>query len=94
MFVIPGADIRGNGHPKGGCMDEKSISIRIGGIRINDQRCKRAKCVFPQPTIRFDLRGPRLVAVWSWPDVQVLNVPNGVRVKLVPALMLVPISCN
>ncbi len=94
MFVIPGADIRGNGHPKGGCMDEKSISIRTGKIRINDQRCKRTDCLFPQPTIRFDLHGRRVVASWSWPDVQVVNGANGVRVTLVPALMLVPISCN
>ncbi len=75
-------------------MDENPISIRTGGGRINDQRCKRADCVFPQPTIRFDLGGRRVVAAWSWPDVQVLNVPNGVRVTVMPALMLVPISCN
>lgn len=75
-------------------MDDKLISIRTGRVRVNDQRCKRAACVFPQPTLRFDVDNRRTVTAWSWPGVQVVNVPNGVRVKLVPTMLLVPMSCN
>lgn len=75
-------------------MDETSISIRTAGVRVNDQRCKRPDCVFPQPTIRFDLHGRPLVAAWSWTDVQVVTLPTGLRIRVVPALMLVAISCN
>jgi len=75
-------------------MGKRRISIRTGASRRTDQRCKRANCVFPDPTIRFDLEGHRVVAVWSWVGVGVLSVPNGVKIEVVPTMRLVPLSYN
>jgi hypothetical protein len=76
-------------------MDDKAISIRSGGLAgAGDRRCRRPSCVFPAPTIRFDFDRGRMVAVWSWVDVRVADVPLGVRIKMLPALRLVFISCN
>jgi hypothetical protein len=75
-------------------VNDKPISIRYGGSRLGDQRCKRIDCIFPQPTVRFDLEGRRIVAAWSWLGVRVVNASNGVRVKVVPTLLLVPLSCS
>jgi hypothetical protein len=60
-----------------------------------DRRCKRTKCLFPDPTVRFDLTGSRMVAVWSWFGVEMVDAPNGgMRVSVPPVLLLVPISRN
>lgn len=93
MFVTPGASFA-MAVAIGGCVDDKLISIRTGPGRVQDQRCKRPDCVFPQPTLRFDLESGRVIAAWSWPGVRVIDVANGVRVTLVPTMLLVPISCN
>lgn len=77
-------------------MDDNLIAVRTGVTHPGgcDRRCKRASCIFPAPTLQLDLEGRRIVAVWGWPDVRVIDVPNGVRIKIVPTLLLVPISCN
>lgn len=77
-------------------MDDKLISIKTGAgnVERSDRRCKWRESVFPGPTVRFDLDGRRVVAVWSWLGVEVLGVPNGVKIKVMPALRLVPISYN
>jgi hypothetical protein len=82
---------------KGGLMDSKLISIKNGAREPSrgDRRCKRTKCLFPDPTVRFDLTGPRMVAVWSWFGVEMVDAPNGgMRVSVLPVLLLVPISRN
>jgi hypothetical protein len=77
-------------------MNYKRITITNGSVRAGrgDRQCKRSACVYPQPTICLDLDGRRITAAWSWLDVQVLTIPTGVRVQIVPALLLVPISRN
>jgi hypothetical protein len=77
-------------------VDNRLISIKSGAGRAGrgDQRCKRADCVFPRPTVRFDLEGHRVVAAWSWLGVAVVDVPKGVQIKVLPTLLLVPLSDN
>jgi hypothetical protein len=74
-------------------VDYKVVSIRNGGIRA-EQRCKRPDCIFPRPTIRFDLDGGRIVATWNWVGVQAIQIPTGLRINLQMMLLLVPMSCN
>jgi hypothetical protein len=77
-------------------MDHNRIAIRTGVTHIGgrDQRCKRAACIYPSPTIRFDLEGRHIVAAWSWVGIRMITVPNGIRVAVVPTMLLVPISSN
>jgi hypothetical protein len=77
-------------------VDDKLISIKtgVGGAGHCDRRPKRPNCIFPRPTVRFDLEGRRVVAVWSWLGVGVVDVPNGVKIKVMPTMRLVPISYN
>lgn len=77
-------------------MDDKLISIRNGAVPIghHDRRCRRTDCIFPKPTVRFDLEGGRIVAAWSWVGVRVVTVTNGVKIRVLPSLLLVTISCN
>lgn len=85
--------VTGTCHPDGGLVGYKVISIKNGGIRA-EQRCTRADCIFPRPTIRFDFEGGRIMAAWSWVGVEAVHVPNGLRINVVPTLLLVRISCN
>jgi hypothetical protein len=71
-----------------------SIKNGAGKMERSDRRCKRKDCIFPSPTVRFDFDGHRVVALWSWTGVGVLDAPNGVKIKVVPTLRLVPISYN
>lgn len=77
-------------------MDDKLISIQtgVGNVGRGDRRSRRSNCIFPSPTIRFDVQDRRVVAAWSWFGVAVLNVGTGVRIKVMPSLLLVPLSCN
>jgi hypothetical protein len=77
-------------------LDNNLIAIHTGATHITgrDQRCKRTDCIFPAPTIRFDLEGRRIVALWSWVGVRMIDVPNGIRLTVLPTLLLVPISYN
>jgi hypothetical protein len=59
-----------------------------------DRRCKRADCIFPQPTIRFDLDGHRVVAVWSWMGVGVVRSSSRLKINIVPTMLLVPMAYN
>jgi hypothetical protein len=79
---------------EGGIMEKRRISIRTGAGGRSDQRCTRANCVFPDPAISFGPEGHRVVAIWSWLGVEVLDVPNAVKIKLVSALRFVPLSYN
>lgn len=78
-------------------VDGNFIVIRTGTTHIagsGDRQCKRADCIFPSPTIRFDLDGRRGVALWIWVGVQMTTIPNGVRMMVLPTLRIVPISFN
>lgn len=75
--------------------NNKRISIRSGAaVSHGDRRCKRVDCIFPNPTVRFDREGHRLVAVWSWTGVGVANDGSRVKITVVPTLRLVPLSHN
>ncbi len=77
-------------------MDDTLISIKTGAGNVgrSDRRCKWRESVFPGPTVRFDLDDRRVVAVWSWVGVEVRSVPNGLKIKIMPTMRLVPISYN
>jgi hypothetical protein len=77
-------------------VNNNRISIRngVGKVTHGDRRCKRAECIFPRPTIRFDLEGRRLVAVWSWLGVGVANDGNRVKINVMPTMLIVPVSYN
>jgi|HubBroStandDraft_4_1064222.scaffolds.fasta_scaffold00026_60 hypothetical protein len=77
-------------------MENRLISIRTGAGAIGrgDRRCKRGDCVFPRPLIRFDLEGHRVVAVWSWLGVGIADVPNGIKINVMPTMLLIPMSYN
>jgi hypothetical protein len=93
-FASSGDPLRGKSEATR--MSYKRISIKHGGVPADggDCRCKRAASIYPSPLITFDLNGRRINIAWSWIDVQVVDVPNGVRVEVVPALLLVPIARN
>lgn len=59
-----------------------------------DRRCKRADCIFPQPTIRFDLDGHRVVAVWSWLGVGVVRSSDRLKISVMPTMLLIAIAYN
>jgi hypothetical protein len=71
-----------------------SIKNGNGHIQRGDRRCRRADCIFPQPTIRFDLEGHRAVAVWSWLGVGVVNDGNRAKISVMPTMLLVCVSYN
>lgn len=77
-------------------MNNNRISIRNGAREPGhrDRRCKRADCVFPTPTVRFDLDGRRVVAVWSWTGVGVAHDADRVKINVMPTMLFVPISYN
>jgi hypothetical protein len=87
MFVI------GTCHLRRRIVDYKLISIKNGGIRA-EQRCKRADCIFPRPTVRFDFEEGRIVAAWTWVGVQAVHITSGLQINIQPTLLLVRISCN
>jgi hypothetical protein len=82
--------------PGGGTVDNKFISVKNGGgnIRHSDRRCRRPDCIFPKPTIRFDLEGHRAVAAWNWLGVGVVNDANRVKISVMPTMLLVSVSYN
>jgi hypothetical protein len=77
-------------------VNNNRISIRNGAriVGHGDRRCKRADCVFPKPTVRFDLEGRRLVAVWNWTGVGVAHDANRVKINVMPTMLFVPVSYN
>jgi hypothetical protein len=77
-------------------MEKRLISIRSGAGRTGhgDRRCKRADCIFPQPIIRFDLDGHRVVAVWSWLAVGAVRSSNRLKINVMPTMLLVPMAYN
>ena len=75
-------------------MNNNFISIKNGAGGTGDRRCKRTDCVFPKPTVRFDLDGPRVVAVWSWTGVGIASDPKRVTINVMPTMRLVPMSYN
>src|ERR1700733_4876227 len=77
----------------GGSVNNSRISVRSGAGNNGDRRCPRANCVFPNPTVRFDL-DRRVVAVWSWFGVGVAGDANRVKINIVPTMLLVPVSYN
>lgn len=87
MFAV------GTCHPRRGIVNYKLVSIKNGGIRP-EERCKQPNCIFPWPTIRFDLDGVQIVAAWSWVGVEVVHIPHSARITIQPRLLIVRISCN
>lgn len=77
-------------------MDKKFISIRNAAAHPErgDRRCKRSACIFPVPIVQFDLEGRHIVAVWSWVGVRTITVANGVRIRVMPSMLLVAFSCS
>jgi hypothetical protein len=74
-------------------VDYKVIAIKNGGIRP-EQRCTRTDCIFPQPIVRFDIEGSRILATWGWIGIDVDGTPNRVRITVRPNLLIVRTSCN
>jgi hypothetical protein len=89
MFVI------GTCHPKGRIVDYKLISIKYGevGAAPREQRCKRPDGI-TQALICFDSEERGILATWGWVDIQMVDVPNGVRINAQPTLLRFPISYN
>ncbi len=82
-------------HPKGRIVDHKLIWITYGEVRAapQERRCKRADRI-TQALICFDSEERRIVATLGWLDIQMVNVPNGVRINAQPTLLRFPISYN
>jgi hypothetical protein len=74
-------------------VDYKLISIKYGEVRAapREQRCKRTDRI-TQALICFDSEERRIVATWGWLDIKMVNVPNGLRIKVVPTLLRFAIS--
>ena len=77
-------------------MERNLFSIHKWGSPAvpRDRHCERVDCIFPSPVLRFDVDPRGIIAMWAWVDVQTLTLPNGIRVKIVPTVSLVPISSN
>ncbi len=76
-------------------MDPNRISVHKPAMRPSpERRPKRTACIFPSPTIRFDLSHRTIVAVWSWVDVECVDVPNGIKIMVGPSMLLVSLATN
>jgi hypothetical protein len=87
--------VTGTCHPKGRIVDQKLIWIRYGEVPAAppERRCKRTDRI-TQALICFDFEERGIVATWGWIDIQMVDVPNGVRINAQPTLLRFPISYN
>jgi hypothetical protein len=67
--------------------------VPIGDMRPG-QRCKRADCISPPPTIRFHVDGGRIAVAWSWVGIDLYHTPNRLRIGIQLRLLLIRMSCN
>jgi hypothetical protein len=81
-------------NPEGGTVAYKLITIKFGEVRPppRERRCKRTDRT--QALICFDSEESRIVATLGWLDIQMVDVPNGVRINAQPTLLRFPISYN
>jgi hypothetical protein len=77
---------------EGAIVDDKRGSIKHGEVR--DHRGHKRADQITQLLVGFDFEESRIVAAWGWLDVQMIDVPNGVRINARPALLLFRISYN
>ena len=76
-------------------LDHNRISVHKPVMRPSpERRPKRTACIFPSPLIRFDLSRRTVVAVWSWVGVECVDVPNGIKIKVAPSVLLVSFGTN
>jgi len=82
-------------HPKGRIVDHKVIWIKYGEVppAPRERRCKRPDRI-TQVLICFDSEERGTVATWGWIDIQMVDVPNGVRINARPTLLRFPLSHN
>lgn len=74
-------------------MDDKLSSRKHRAVRVKrDQRKRHGRIT--QALVSFDFEERRVVAAWGWLDIQVVDVPNGLRINVRPTLLLFSISYN
>lgn len=76
-------------------MDNNGISLRKPRLRPSpERRATRRACVVTSPLIRFDVRPGNIAAVWTWLNVECVDSPTGITIKVGPSLLIVPLSVN
>jgi len=76
-------------------VDSKRTSKKNGETRVRprSRRLNRTHSLGAL-AVSYDLEDRRIVAAWTWIDIQAVNVPTGLRLKIQPALLLFSISYN
>lgn len=72
-------------------MDDKLSSRKRRAVR-GPGRKRLAQIT--EALIGFDAEERRIVAAWGWLDIQAVDVPNGLRIKIRPTLLLFSMSYN